>query len=73
MMKAYKNRLKLCDLWFRLGFYKFAHYHGIYLKRPSTWPLRLEIFLSAFVYRASWGMIGRVDGWMGIFKKSNEI
>ena len=64
-----KNHLQLCDLWFRRGFYKFAHFRSNYIKSPLTWPLRMANFLSALVYRASFGLVGQVDGWMGVFKK----
>lgn len=64
-----KNRLQLCDLWFRRGFYKFTHCRGLYLKTSMTWPLRIINFLGAFLYRISFGLAGHVDGWVGVFKK----
>lgn len=64
-----RNRLELCDLWFRRGFHKFVNYRAAYLKTPMTLPLRMFNLLSAFVFRLSFGWIGKVDGWVGVFKK----
>ena len=64
-----KNNLELLDLWFRRGFHKFAYFKSAYIKTPMTIPVRMLNMLSAVVFRLSFGMIGKVDGWVGIFRK----
>jgi SAM-dependent methyltransferase len=66
-----RNRLELCDLWFRRGYHKFVNYRSAYLKTPMTLPLQVLNLLSALFFRASFGRVGKVDGWIGIFKKFN--
>jgi SAM-dependent methyltransferase len=64
-----RNHLELSDLWFRRDFHKFVYYRAAYLKTPMTWLLRLVNVFSALIFRASFGWIGKVDGWVGVFKK----
>lgn len=64
-----RNRLELSDLWFRRGYHKFVYYRAAYVKGRMTWLLRLVNVFSALIFRASFGWIGKVDGWIGVFKK----
>lgn len=64
-----RNRLELSDLWFRRGYHKFVCYRSAYLKTRMTWPLRVLNVLSALLFRVSFGWVGKVDGWVGVFKK----
>lgn len=64
-----RNHLEILDLWFRRGFHKFVHFKAAYVKTPLTLCVRLLNLGSAIVFRLSLGMIGKVDGWVGVFRK----
>jgi SAM-dependent methyltransferase len=64
-----RNKIELTDLWFRRGFYKLTLYRASYIKSPLTLLIRLINVLSALIFRASFGLFGQVDGWVGVFKK----
>lgn len=64
-----RNQLEILDLWFRRGFHKFVHYKAAYVKTPLTVWVRLLNVCSALIFRLSLGTIGKVDGWVGVFRK----
>jgi SAM-dependent methyltransferase len=63
-----RNKLKLIDICFRKGSYRFTHYKGFYIDQCSKIPIILNIILS-LLFRASFGIIGITDGWMGLYQK----
>jgi len=65
-----ENKLELIDLWFRKGPIKLVFRRGIYLKKYNKIPVILNVLL-AIVFRLSFGLIGKADGWMGLYKKSS--
>ena len=64
-----KNKLALRDVWFRKGYWRFRFFRSNYLRTPATKFLQAITFLSAFLFVISRGVIGRKDGWIGVFQK----
>lgn len=64
-----RNKLRLIDLWFRRGPYKFIFSKCLYVRNRKTVIIRLINLVAAICFRASFGAIGKADGWVGIFKK----
>lgn len=67
----YRSRhvLELQDLWFRRSYFRFVLNRGRYLKSWSTKATQAAHLVSALVFLASCRIIGRKDGWMGVFRK----
>jgi SAM-dependent methyltransferase len=63
-----RNSLELIDIWFRREPFMVNYYAGVYLKKYSRFPKLVNIVL-ALIYRISFGLIGRTNGWMGLYKK----
>jgi len=63
-----RNSLKLVDLWFRKGPYKLTFYRGLYLSKYSRFPLVLNLIFG-ILFHASFGVFGKKDGWLGLYKK----
>lgn len=66
-----RNKLKLVDLWFRKGPFKVIFFRGLYLPKYSRFP-RIMNLLLALIFRVSFGLIGRTDGWIGLYQKSSR-
>ena len=64
-----RNRLVLRELWFRRAHFRPVFKRGRHLRSWSTWPLAVLEALGAVAFRASFGLIGRTDGWVGVFEK----
>jgi 2-polyprenyl-3-methyl-5-hydroxy-6-metoxy-1,4-benzoquinol methylase len=64
-----KNKLILEDLWFRKSHYHLSYFKGNYIKGPQTRMIQIATFLSAFLFFVSGGIIGKKDGWIGVFQK----
>jgi SAM-dependent methyltransferase len=65
------NRIQLEDIWFRRGPLKMLYFRGIYLSKYSKYnklPSIINVGL-AILFRLSFGLIGRTNGWMGLYKK----
>ncbi|MEK9764682.1 MAG: methyltransferase domain-containing protein, partial [Deltaproteobacteria bacterium] len=61
-----KNKLRLLDLKYKKYFWRFPNYRSVYF--PSLFDRAARI-ISALIYKFSFGLIGRVDGWLGVFQK----
>ena len=61
-----KNKLRLLDLKYKKYFWRFPNYRSVYF--PSLFDRAARI-ISALIYKFSFGWIGRVDGWLGVFQK----
>lgn len=64
-----RNRLALRDLWFRRSPWRGSHLRCRYLPGPATRLLQVAEFLAAVAFRLSGGLLGRTDGWVGVFEK----
>ncbi len=64
-----RNRLVLSDIWFRRGHWKPTLVRSLYLRSSARFLwIGLEI-LSALLFRVSGTLVGRKDGWLGVFTK----
>lgn len=63
-----RNSMKLVDIWFRKGPYKLTFYRGLYLSKYSRLPLMLNLVFG-ILFHASFGVFGKKDGWMGLYRK----
>lgn len=64
-----RNRLRLIDLWFRRGPFRIHHSRAVLLRKPGRFPVLFVNLLLALAFRVSFGLIGRVDGWVGAYQK----
>lgn len=64
-----RHELALSDLWFRRSYYRFSYRRSRYIKTIFSHPAILVEFISALVSFVFMGRLGRVDGWMGLFRK----
>lgn len=64
------HHLKLQDIWFRREPFKLRFFPGLYFKKYSQIPKVINL-ISAFIFRISLGMIGKVDGWIGVYNKTD--
>jgi SAM-dependent methyltransferase len=66
-----RNHLDLMDIWFRKNPYRLNFYPGFYVNKYSKIPIIINLFY-ALLYRASFSIIGKKDGWMGLYRKKNK-
>jgi SAM-dependent methyltransferase len=64
-----RNQIELRDIWFRRSPWRGNFVRARYMASPLTRFLQLAEFASAIVFRASFGLFGRTDGWVGLFRK----
>ena len=64
-----RNKLALRDLWFRRSPWRLHHHRARCLLGPMTRVLQATDVAAAIAFRASGGLLGRVDGWVGRFEK----
>ncbi|MBC7804126.1 MAG: class I SAM-dependent methyltransferase [Candidatus Parcubacteria bacterium] len=65
-----RNRLVLRDLWFRRAHFRPVSFRGRQMKSWTTMPLAAIESASAIAFHLSFGLIGRTDGWIGVFEKN---
>jgi SAM-dependent methyltransferase len=65
-----QNTLRLEDVWFRRGHWRFAHRRNRFVRTWMTRAIQMVEFASAVAFRASVGLIGQTDGWVGLFRKT---
>ncbi len=63
-----QNKIELLDIWFRKGPYKLIFSPGLYLSKYNKFPFLMNVGF-AILFRLSFGMIGKTDGWMGLYRK----
>jgi hypothetical protein len=59
----------LRDIWFRRSPWRANFWRARYLSGAATRVLQAMEFVGALGFRASAGLIGRTDGWVGRFEK----
>ncbi|MBS0286838.1 MAG: class I SAM-dependent methyltransferase [Proteobacteria bacterium] len=64
------QHMVLRDIWFRKSPMVSAFHRAKYFKSPMTRVLQLKDLLMSLLYRVSLGFIGKKDGWIGVFQKS---
>jgi cyclopropane fatty-acyl-phospholipid synthase-like methyltransferase len=63
-----KHYLELQDIWFRRESLRIHFCRGLYIPNKTRVP-KIINFLLACLFRISFGWIGKVDGWIGLYKK----
>ncbi len=66
-----RNKLELRDIWFRKGPFKNVFARRLYSNKYSRGPILFN-FVMAVLFRFSFGLIGRTDGWMGLYRKTSS-
>ena len=63
-----RNKLQMIDLWYKKYFYRLTNYRIIYFPR---YRFIIPIFtaFSALLFKISFGILGKKDGWMAVFRK----
>jgi SAM-dependent methyltransferase len=64
-----RHELVLSDLWFRRSYYRVSYRRSRYIKTTLSRIAILLEFISALASFVFMGRLGRVDGWMGMFRK----
>jgi SAM-dependent methyltransferase len=63
------NRIQLKDIWFRRSALRIGFARAQYVRTPWTRPVQAIDFVLALLFLATFRLIGRADGWVGIFEK----
>ena len=64
-----RNRLELCDVWFRRGPWRLNYSRLRFAKGRRRHLMQLIDLGCALLFRLSFGLLGRTDGWVGLFRK----
>lgn len=67
-----RNRLELCDVWFRRGPWRLNYSRLRFAKGRQRHVMQLLDLVCALAFRASFGLLGRTDGWVGLFRKIEQ-
>ena len=64
-----RNKIELIDIWFRRGPFTMKYFPGFYVnKHYGRFPVILNVLL-ALLFKMSFGVVGRTNGWMGLYRK----
>jgi SAM-dependent methyltransferase len=63
-----KNKIQAVDIWFRRGPFRMMFHAGLHVKRRAL-LFRITNVMLALLFRGSFGLIGRTDGWVGLYQK----
>jgi len=64
-----RNKIELIDIWFRRGPFTIKYFPGFYVSKDySRFPVILNYLLALF-FKMSFGVLGRTNGWMGLYRK----
>ncbi len=64
-----RNRLALEDVWVRRSPLRLGHGRGRYVGSWRARARQVGDFAGALLFRATGGLIGTADGWVGLFRK----
>ena len=67
-----RNKLAMRDLSYRRSPLRISHARGRFIRTPWRFALMASDMASGAAYFASGGLIGRTDGWIGVFEKVAE-
>lgn len=65
-----RNCLALRDVWFRRSPYRITYARGVYIRSFGTRVIQVAGLALALLFRLSFGMLGRTDGWVGVYQKT---
>lgn len=63
-----RNCIQLQDLWFRREPLKLTFFAGLYVEKHSRLPKLINLLL-ALLFHLSFGVIGKTNGWVGLYRK----
>jgi SAM-dependent methyltransferase len=63
-----RNKIELVDIWFRREPFQVKFVRSLYVPPYNKWPELANIFLG-ILYKVSFRIIGKTNGWMGVFRK----
>lgn len=63
------NKIDLVDIWFRRSPFRIVNFKGRFL--GGQYHIQLFNMICIVLFRMSFYLIGRCDGWMGLFKKKS--
>lgn len=66
---ASRNKIQLTDIWFRRSPCRISFHRARYASTPLTRAVQAVDFGLGLLFIISFGMIGRADGWVGVFEK----
>lgn len=66
------EKIRLLDVWFRSSYFRFSNYRARYIPTTAGRIYFLIEIVSALLWRLSFGLIGRKDGWVGVFQKISQ-
>ena len=64
-----RNRLELRDIWFRRGPWRLNYSRLRFATDRRRHLMQLIDLACALLFRMSFGLLGRTDGWVGLFRK----
>ena len=67
-----RNRLKLVDLRFRRAPLRISYARSRYVRTPARYALMAADFVCGAAFFLTAGIIGRTDGWIGVFEKTGD-
>ena len=62
-----KFNLKMIDINFRRSPFKIVFHRSFYIKKSTKYPYLIN-FLLSLLFKISFGKIGKIDGWCGVFQ-----
>lgn len=65
-----RNKLVLQNLWYRRGYYRFNYVKSKHIRSPVSYLIGLLELGSAGLTYLTRGRVGKLDGWIGVFKKT---
>jgi SAM-dependent methyltransferase len=66
-----RNSLALRDIWFRRSPLRISHSRWRYVRSPMRFLLIASDFMAAFLFLISGRLVGKTNGWVGVFEKQN--
>ena len=64
-----RNKIEILDVWYKKYFYRPTHQRFVYLPQGRLLMLFINA-LSALVFKMTFGVVGKKDGWVGVFRKA---
>jgi SAM-dependent methyltransferase len=63
------HKVTLLDLWFRKNSFEIRHHKALYFRGFHSFYFFFFNFLSHLIFLSSFRILGKVDGWAGVFEK----
>lgn len=63
-----RNKIELINLWYKRYFYRVTNQRFLYFPRSKLTMSIINLF-SALIFKMSFGLLGKKDGWVGVFRK----